>query len=85
VNISVAQILAKAESIQVSKCIAELAQVGQEKGNFRARLTEALRVLQRCQTQRVKDQAKSAVDETSFLQQVHDQADRENRHSLGMV
>jgi len=85
VNIPVAQILAKAESIQVSNCIAELARVGQEKGNFRARLTEALRVLQRCQTQREKDQAKAAEDETIFLQQVRDQADRENRHSLGMV
>jgi DNA primase len=85
VNISLAQILARAESVQVSNCIAELARIGQEKGNFRARLTDALHVLRRYQTQREKKQAKTVEDESILLQQVYDQQDRENRHSLGMV
>ncbi|MHC4456441.1 MAG: hypothetical protein ACYS0I_04995, partial [Planctomycetota bacterium] len=47
---TLAQIIAKAESIELGQCIVQLAQTGEEKGNFQARLTGALNVIQRYKT-----------------------------------
>jgi DNA primase len=78
-------ILAKAESVELGQCIAELAQAGEQKNNFELRLAGALDVLQRCQAEKEKDRVKAGDDQTRFLQCVRERAERQNRHNVGMV
>jgi len=78
-------ILAKAESIELSKCIAELADAGEQKGNFERRLAGALDVLQQYEARKEKDRAKAAHDQTGFLRCVHKHTGKQNRHNVGMV
>ena len=78
-------VLAKAESVELGKCIAELTDAGQQKGNFASRLAGALDVLQRCEAQKEKDQAKASQDQTDFLRCVHKHTGKQNRHNVGMV
>ncbi|MHC4459133.1 MAG: hypothetical protein ACYS0I_18995, partial [Planctomycetota bacterium] len=70
---NLAQILAKAESVELGQCIVQLAQTGEEKGNFQARLTGALNVIQRYKTKIKKPEIKTIEDQTK------------NRHNIGMV
>ncbi len=78
-------VLAKAESVEVGNAIVELAQTGEEKGNFRSRLTGALEAIQRVHGQRKKSEIKAIEDQTQFLQRVHENTGKENRHNVGMV
>jgi len=82
---SLAQILAKAESVELGKCIVELAQAGEEKGNFKQRLNDAMDVLNRYQVQKKKDQLKTMKDQTQFLRCVYESTGKQNPHSTGMV
>jgi DNA primase len=78
-------VLAKAESVELGKCIAELADAGQQKGNFEIRLAGALDVLQRYDAQKEKDRVKAAQDQIGFLRCVHKHTGKQNRHNVGMV
>ena len=78
-------VLAKAESVELGKCIAELADAGQQKGNFQSRLAGALDVLGRYEAQRERGGVKTAQDQTDFLRRVHKHTGKQNRHNLGMV
>ncbi|MHC4790970.1 MAG: DNA primase [Planctomycetota bacterium] len=82
---NLAQILAKAESVELGQCIVQLAQTGEEKGNFQARLTGALNVIQRYKTKIKKPEIKTIEDQTKFLKRVHKHTSKENRHNIGMV
>ncbi len=82
---SLAEMLARAESTELGECLVQLAQAGEEKGNFRARLTGALDAIQRCQAQRQKSRIKEVEDQRQFLRRVHENTGRENPHNVGMV
>jgi hypothetical protein len=84
-NASLTGILAKAESVEVSKALVELADAGEEKGNFEFRLTAALDVMLRNQAQKKKNTSAAAKDETQFLRSVCENTDKQNRHNIGMV
>ncbi len=82
---SLAEMLARAESVELGECLVQLAQAGEEKGNFRARLTGALDAIQRCQAQRQKSRIKDVEDQRQFLRRVHENTGKENPHNVGMV
>ena len=85
-GISLAQILARTESVEVSNCLTELARAGEEKGNFQPRLTGALDALVRHQAQKKKSQLKTETkDQTRFLRDVYESTERQNPHNIGMV
>jgi len=85
-GISLAQILARTESVEVSNCLTELARAGEEKGNFQPRLTGALDALERHQAQKKKSQLKTETkDQTRFLRDVYESTERQNPHNIGMV
>ncbi len=82
---SLTGILAKAESVEVSSLIVELAQTGQEKGNFQSRLTGALDAIQQYQAQRKKSDIKAIEDQTRFLRRFSENTAKQNPHNIGMV
>ncbi|MBN2183277.1 MAG: DNA primase, partial [Sedimentisphaerales bacterium] len=79
------QILAGTESVQLSNCIMELAQAGEEKGNYRARLDGALGAIKRYEVQKQKKPFKTLEEKRQYLRRFGGNAGRENPHSLGMV
>jgi DNA primase len=81
---SLAAVSARAQSPQLTSAIVQLAQQGEEKGNFQARLTGASDVLQRYHNKRKKGQLKPE-DQTQFLRSICERTEKENRHNLGMI
>jgi DNA primase len=81
---SLAEIIARTESPQIGSLIVELAQSGEAKGNFKSRLTGALDAIGRHQAQRRKNGIK-AIDGREFLRCVHENTDKQNLRSTGMV
>jgi DNA primase len=79
-----AEILARAESPEAGSLIVELAQSGEAKGNFRSRLTGALDAIGRHQAQTRKSEIKT-IDGREFLRCVHENTDKQNLRSTGMV
>jgi len=84
-NTSLAQILAKVESVELGNCIVELAQAGEKKGSFNQRLNDALDVINRYQAQKKKNQLKTIKDQTQFLRCVYENTGKQNPHNVGMV
>jgi DNA primase len=82
---SLAAILAKTESVELGQCIVELAESGEEKGNFKARITGAIDVLQRLQVKRTKPEIKTLKDQKKFLRSVCEATEKQNPHSIGMT
>jgi len=84
-NASLQIVLANAESVRLGGAFVELAEAGEQKGNFESRLSGALDVLQRCQAQKTKNQLKATENQAEFLRCVKKNAVKQNRHNLGMV
>jgi DNA primase len=82
---SLAQILARAESVEAGSLIVELAQFGEQKGNFKSRLTGALDAMQRYQVQKEKNQIKAIEDQTQFLRRFVESTEKQNPHNIGMT
>jgi hypothetical protein len=61
----------------------ELTQAGEEKGNFKARLTGALNAIDRYQAQ--KSCIETIEDPRQFLRKVYENTGKENPHNVGMV
>jgi DNA primase len=78
---SLSRILARTESVQLGKCMTELEQAGQAKGNFESRLAAAVATMERYQTQGQGVPVRTVEDQRRFLQN----KGKENRHSIGMV
>jgi DNA primase len=79
------EILAKTESPQVSSCITQLQHTGQEKGNFEARLTDAVNALLQSQARKQTSEIKAIEDQTRFLRSVTERTSKENPHNVGMT
>jgi DNA primase len=80
----IAEIIARTESPQVSSIIVELARIGEAKGNFESRLAGAMDAISQHQAQRRKSEIKK-TDEREFLRCVHENTDKQNLRSMGMV
>jgi len=84
-DVRLTDILAAAESVQEGNVIVDLAQAGEEKGNFQSRLTGALDAVKRYQAQKRKSRIKATEDQTEFLRSVSENTEKENPYSVGMV
>ena len=84
-NAPLKAILARTESVQVGNCLMELAQAGEEKGNFQSRLKGALDTIERYRAREQNGRVKSAQDRTEYLRQKYENTGKENPHSVGMV
>jgi DNA primase len=82
---SLKTVLANAESVRLGGAFVELAQAGEQKGNFESRLAGALEILERYKAQKTKGRLKTAEEQEEFLRFVNENAAKQNRHSLGMV
>jgi hypothetical protein len=82
---SLADMLARVESVELGECLVQLAQAGEEKGNFHARLIGALNAIERYQARRKKSRIKEVEDKRQFLRRVHENTGKENPHNMGMV
>jgi DNA primase len=85
VDTTLREILAGAESVELGNCLMELAQAGEEKGNFQARLSGALSTIERYQAQKRNNQVTTADDQREYLRSICENKSRENPHSVGMV
>jgi DNA primase len=79
-----AEIIARTESPQIGSLLVELAESGEAKGNFKSRLTGALDAIGRHLAQRRKSEIKT-IDGREFLRCVHENTDKQNLRSTGMV
>ncbi len=79
------QVLARTESVELGKCLMELAHAGQEKGNFESRLTGALDAIERHQAQKHKSGIETADDQSEYLRRLYDNTDKTNVRNVGMV
>ena len=82
---SLSAVLARIESVELGNAIAGLAQAGEEKGNFNLRLSGAIEVMQRRQSQKKKGEIKSTKDQKQFLRNACETASKRNPHNIGMV
>ncbi|MHC4425323.1 MAG: DNA primase [Planctomycetota bacterium] len=85
INVSLREILARTESVEVGKCFMELAQAGQEKGNFESRLSGALDAIGRHRAQKRNGGIEATEDQRQYLRRVYENTGKENPHSVGMV
>jgi len=85
INTSLTEILAKTESVELGNSLVELSQIGEEKGNFQARLTGALDAIERHQAQKKNSSLKIIDDQKQFLRKVHENTGKENPHNVGMI
>jgi DNA primase len=77
------QVLARTESVKLGKCFMELAQAGEEKGNFESRLAGALETIERY---RKRNKSFATVEEQRrYLRRFGGNTGRENPHSVGMT
>jgi DNA primase len=81
---SLRQFLVRTESVQLGNCIMELAQAGQEKGNFERRLTKALDAIERHQARKKRIAIVAQKDEGEYLRKLHEITDKVNVHTTGM-
>ncbi|MGD8500789.1 MAG: DNA primase [Phycisphaerales bacterium] len=85
VNVSLREILARTESVEVGRCFMELAQAGQEKGNFESRLSGALDAIGRHSAQKQNGRIEATEDQRQYLRRVYENTGKDNPHSVGMV
>jgi DNA primase len=84
-NISLSEVLAKIESVEVGSAVIELAQAGEKKGNFQSRLEGAVVALRRYREKKKNLKIKEIEDQRQFLRQVCEDAAKRNPHNLGMI
>jgi len=85
IDTSLTEILAGTESVELGSSLVELTQAGEEKGNFQARLTGALNVIDRYQAQKQNSRIKTIEDPRQFLRKAYENTGKENPHNVGMV
>jgi len=82
---SLQQILAAVESPQLSSCLVQLQQQGQQKGNFQPRLAAALQLIERHRDLPPAAPGAEPEMQRQFLRELTQKLSDENRHSIGMV
>ena len=99
-DVTLDRVLANAESIELARCITDLAQAGDEKGNLEKRLNDALAVFARYAQKAAPpptgpEPARSAdpdacpearrKNEKDFLKRIYENARKDNPHNIGMT
>jgi len=81
---SLAELLAKTESVDIAARLVQLAQAGEEKANFRARLAGALNAMRHVRTRKTSS-IKPTCDQAKFLRNVAETVGKGNRRNIGLV
>jgi len=84
-TISLKEILSKIESVEAGKVLTELADAGEQKGNFEVRLHDALCVMVEERKRYATEHSESVNDETDSLRQFQDTIAKENLRNAGMI
>ena len=84
-DVSLREILARAESVELGNCLMELAQEGESKNNFEARLAGALDMLENYKEHKQKQSGKTRAGHKDYLLNAYKNRGKENPHSIGMV
>ena len=84
-SVSLAEILARVESVEAGNLVVELAESGEKKGNFQTRLNGALEAIQQYKQHKKKSDIKSIKDEKKFLERFIENAGRRNPRNMGMT
>jgi DNA primase len=84
-SVSLAEILARVESVEAGNLIVQLAESGEKKGNFQTRLNGALEAIQQYRQHKKKNDIKSIKDENKFLERFIENAGRRNPRNMGMT
>ncbi|HEC03554.1 MAG TPA: DNA primase [Phycisphaerales bacterium] len=85
IGASLANMLARVESVELGNCLTELAQAGQAKGNFEWRLTGALDAIERHQARKKRSIIESEEDESERLRKLSESTDKVNLRKMGMI
>jgi DNA primase len=84
-DVPLGKLLASVESVEASKCITELAYVGEEKGKFESRLKAAMDLFERHLAEDGSSRPADTGDEREFLRRRHENARKDNPHNIGMT
>lgn len=84
-DFSLNSLLARTESIQVAECLVELQRVGEEKGNYHSRLSDALEVLWRRSDRSKIIAANGTRRDGDTAETDNGSVPRQNPHSVGML
>ncbi len=83
-HITIKEILARIESVELSACIMELAQAGEKKGNYEPRLADAIKILElHKEGQKSKSITTKAERDEKILNDYKNRG-KENLYSVGM-
>jgi DNA primase len=82
---SLSSVLARTESVRVAECLVELQRVGEEKGNYHSRLSDALAVLLRGKTHAQISAVNRGKSDADSTETEDDSVPRQNPHSLGIL
>ncbi len=82
---TLAEVLARAESTEAGSVIVQLAQTGEEKGNFELRLSGALEAVKSAEEQSKRSRIKPTQDQIKFLRSFSETATRRDPRNVGMV
>jgi hypothetical protein len=85
INVSLREILAKTDSTELSNCLMELVQTGEDKGNYESRLIGALDTIDRHKLHKQNNSIKTVKDQKEYLHRLQESKGKENPHSVGMV
>lgn len=84
-KITVSRVLAATESVQTSRCIVDLAEVGEQKGNFRKRIEDAVERLKDINKRNIELVDTKNKDNKEVLSEICRDRGRSNPHSLGLT
>jgi len=79
------QLLTLTESNKTASVMVELADEGEKKGNFEARLAGALEVLGRVRNEKIRPAIKATDDQREYLRRIAENVPKQNPHNVGMV
>jgi hypothetical protein len=82
---SLKQVLARAESVELGRCLMELAHAGQQKGNFESRLAGALDAIGRHQARKHKSGIETVGDQSEYLRRLYENTSKTDVRNVGMV
>ena len=71
--------------MELGRCIVELAEAGEEKGNFQLRLMGALEAMKRIRGRENNGNGPAVKNQKQFLKSLSRNISKDNPHNVGMI